>query len=308
VKSARAARSIRRLRYTPPYDWPAILAFFRARAIEGVEEVDDEVYRRFVAIGRQLGTVEIRHEPARHSLVMTAHCLSRPAVESLRARARRVCDTAADLPAIHAHLSRDTALAPFVAGRPGLRVPGGWSGFEVAVRAILGQQITVVAARQLAGRLVALCGDALPPTRRSASSLCHAFPSPTRMLDANLDTIGMPSARRSALKALAETAATNPRLFDPSSTLNRTIARLRAMRGVGEWTAQYIAMRASREPDAFPATDIGLLRGAAVIFGAMPTPDELLRHAETWRPWRAHAAQHLWAIDAAAARPNRGDT
>ena len=308
MKGVRSAASVRRLRYTPPYDWPAILGFFRARAIAGVEEVDDGAYRRIIGFGRQLGTVEIRHEPVLDSLVLTARSFSRTAVESLAAHACRVFDIAADLPAIHARLSRDAALAPFLAARPGLRVPGGWSDFEVAVRAILGQQITVAAARQLAGRLAALCGAALPPAQRSASSLRQAFPSPGRVLDANLDTIGMPSARRAALKALAQSAAKNPRLFRSSGTLDETVARLRALRGVGEWTAQYIAMRASREPDAFPATDIGLLRGAAVVFGAMPTPDELLRHAEAWRPWRAHAAQHLWAIDAAAARPSRGDT
>jgi AraC family transcriptional regulator of adaptative response / DNA-3-methyladenine glycosylase II len=149
----------------------------------------------------------------------------------------------------------------------------------------------VVAARRLAGRLVALCGKALPETESGPHlGLSRAFPSPERVATADLGALGMPNARRAALKALAEEAVSDPHLFQP--------VRLRAIRGIGEWTAQYIALRALRETDAFPASDIGLLRGATVDRGARPTPIDLLQRAEHWRPWRAYAAQHLWAADA----------
>jgi len=203
-----------------------------------------------------------------------------------------VFDVGADIETIGAHLSRDPFLARLVAQRPGLRAPGGWDGFELAVRAVLGQQVTVGAARKLAGQLVALCGETLAD---DASGLSSAFPSPEHVAAADLSPLGMPGARKAALKALAEAAQSDPHLFRPFGTIEEAIARLRSIRGIGEWTAQYIALRALRETDAFPASDIGLLRGAARSKGARPTPAALLRQAEPWRPWRAYAAQHLWA-------------
>jgi AraC family transcriptional regulator of adaptative response / DNA-3-methyladenine glycosylase II len=170
------------------------------------------------------------------------------------------------------------------------------------VRAILGQQISVAAARRLAGRLVAVCGEPLPGACGGAVGLTHAFPTPERVVAADLRALGMPAARRGALVALAQAAMADPQLFHPFGTVDEAIARLRTIRGIGEWTAQYIALRVLREPDAFPASDLGLLRGAANRIGARPTPANLLRRAEPWRPWRAYAAQHLWAANAAAAR------
>jgi AraC family transcriptional regulator of adaptative response / DNA-3-methyladenine glycosylase II len=288
-----------RLRYKPPYDWPAMLAYLDARAIDGVEEVAGGVYRRTVSDDGLFGTVEVRHEPARNNLAVTVRFPSVRALPAILARVRRVFDVGADIETIGAHLSRDPFLARLVAVRPGLRAPGGWDGFELAVRAILGQQVTVVAARRLAGRFVVLCGKALPETESSPHlGLSRAFPSPERVATADLGALGMPNARRAALKSLAEEAMSDPHLFQPVGTIEEAIARLRAIRGIGEWTAQYIALRALRETDAFPASDIGLLRGATVDTGERPTPIDLLQRAEHWRPWRAYAAQHLWAADA----------
>jgi AraC family transcriptional regulator of adaptative response / DNA-3-methyladenine glycosylase II len=281
-----------RLRYKPPYDWDAMLAYLEARAIAGVEEVADGVYRRTVAHDGKLGTVEVAHEPARNNLAVTVRFPCVRALPAILARVRRVFDVGADIEAIGAHLSRDPFLARLIAQRPGLRAPGGWDGFELAVRAILGQQVTVIAARKLAGQIVALCGETLPG---GSPSLSRAFPSPQRVAAADLGPLGMPGARKIALKELAQAAAADPQLFRPFGTIEEAIARLRSIRGIGEWTAQYIALRALREPDAFPASDIGLLRGAARRKGARPTPAALLRQAEPWRPWRAYAAQHLWA-------------
>jgi AraC family transcriptional regulator of adaptative response / DNA-3-methyladenine glycosylase II len=292
-----AAAVTLRVRYRPPYDWPALLDHLQARAISGVERVDGHAYWRTIAQDGRLGAVEVRHEPDRNNLAVTIRHPSVRALPAILARVRRVFDVGADIETIGAHLARDPLLAPLVARRPGLRAPGAWDGFELAVRAILGQQVTVSAARALAGRLVALCGEVVPAAERVHPALTHAFPSPEALRGDALARLGMPAARRAALRALAEAALADPDLFRPLGTVEEAIARLRAIRGVGEWTAQYIALRALREPDAFPASDIGLLRGAAGGTGARPTPADLLRRSEPWRPWRAYAAQHLWAAD-----------
>jgi AraC family transcriptional regulator of adaptative response / DNA-3-methyladenine glycosylase II len=294
-----------RLRYRPPYDWPAMLGFLRARAIDGVERVDTGRYVRSVAEAGaastvEVGTVEVAHVPERDSLAVTIRFPCVRALPAIIARVRRVFDLGADVAAIAAHLARDRMLAPLVARRPGLRVPGGWDGFELAMRAVLGQQVTVEAARRLAGQLVALCGAAVPagPGGPGDAAIARVFPDPARLVAADLSALGMPGARRATLIALAEAALAEPRLFEPLATIEDTVARLRAIRGVGEWTAHYIALRAAREPDAFPASDIGLLRGAAGRGGVRPTPAELAARSERWRPWRAYAAQHLWTADA----------
>ncbi|NTX66585.1 helix-turn-helix domain-containing protein [Myxococcus sp. CA051A] len=284
-----------RLRYRPPYDWAAMLAYLSARAIQGVEQVSDSRYLRTVSQDGAVGTVEVSHEPARNNLVARIRFPRVQSLPAIVARVRRVFDVGADIEVIGAHLSRDPFLAPLVALRPGLRAPGAWDGFELAVRAILGQQVTVVAARRLAGQLVGLCADA--PVDGLAPGLSRAFPSPERVVATDLGALGMPSARKASLKALAEAALADPLLFQPFGTVEEGVARLRSIRGVGEWTAQYIALRALRETDAFPASDVALLRSAATDTGARPTPEDLLQRAEPWRPWRAYAAQHLWAAD-----------
>jgi len=289
-----------RLRYRPPYDWPAMLAHLKARAVGGVEHVADGIYRRSIGLDGALGSIVVAHLPECSSIAVTIRFPSIRALPAIVARARRVFDVGADIETIGAHLSRDPLLAPLVAQRPGLRAPGGWEGFELAVRAILGQQVTVAAARRLAADLVAQFGEPLPEAYRAHPCLSRVFPTPERIAAADLGGLKMPGARKAALKALAEAAVADPQLFRPFGTVEEAIARLRRIRGVGEWTAQYIALRALRETDAFPASDIGLLRGAA-INGTRPTPADLLDRAEPWRPWRAYAAQHLWAADASAA-------
>jgi AraC family transcriptional regulator of adaptative response / DNA-3-methyladenine glycosylase II len=287
-----------RLRYRPPYDWDSMLGHLRSRAISGVEVVDGDIYLRTVEVDRSAGSVEVRHEPARQSLRVTIYFPVVSALPAIVARVRRLFDTGADIETIDAHLARDPLLAPLVAQRPGLRAPGGWDGFELAVRAILGQQISVTAARNLAGQLVALHGMRVSSGYIHHPALTHVFPSAKRLAAAAALGLGMPAARQLSLKALAAAAADDPNLFRPFGTIEEAIARLRSIRGVGEWTAQYIALRALREPDAFPASDIGLLRGAAAMDGVRPSPTNLLRRAESWRPWRAYAAQHLWAAQA----------
>jgi AraC family transcriptional regulator, regulatory protein of adaptative response / DNA-3-methyladenine glycosylase II len=296
-----------RLRYRPPYDWDSMFGHLQMRAIPGVEVVEDGRYLRTVEIDGSIGSVEVAHLPQQQSLKVTIRFPNVRLLPAIVTRVRRLFDLGADIETIDAHLSCDPLLAPLVAKRPGLRAPGGWDGFELAVRAILGQQVSVVAARGLAGRLVQLQGERVPKGLVSHPGLTHVFPPAKRLALADPIGLGMPSARLASLKALAEAAMADPNLFRPFGTIEETIARLRAIRGVGEWTAQYIALRAIREMDAFPASDIGLLRGAARLDGmdgTRSTAAGLLSRAEVWRPWRAYAAQHLWAADASAISAN----
>ncbi|MCB8820376.1 DNA-3-methyladenine glycosylase 2 family protein [Microvirga rosea] len=286
-----------RLRYRAPYDWDAMMSFLKARAIDGMEQVEGNVYRRTVLQDGQAGTVVISHLPENESLEALIHFPEVRALPSIVARVRRVFDLGADIMTVSNHLAQDPQLARLIETRPGLRVPGGWDGFEVAMRAILGQQVSVEAGRQLGSKLVRICGTTVSDFRPGEPSLALAFPTAAQVLDADLSSLGMPLARKAALKAVAEAALADPLLFQPRATVEETVARLSAIRGIGEWTAHYIALRAAREPDAFPASDIGLLRGAAGNSGARPSPVELQKRAEAWRPWRAYAAQLLWAAD-----------
>jgi AraC family transcriptional regulator, regulatory protein of adaptative response / DNA-3-methyladenine glycosylase II len=288
-----------RLRYRPPYDWDSILGFLRARAISGVEIVENGRYLRTIGMDGFTGSVEVTHVPARQSLCVTIRFPRVQSFPSIVSRVRRLFDLGADIETIDAHLSLDRSLAPLVAQRPGLRAPGGWDGFELAVRAILGQQVSVTAARRLAEQLVLRHGERVSSELASDARLTHVFPDAQCLARTKAIEVGMPAARRSALKELAAAAAADPNLFRPLGTIEEAIARLRKIRGIGEWTAQYIALRALRETDAFPASDIGLLRGAERMDGARPTVPGLLTRSESWRPWRAYAAQHLWAADAA---------
>jgi AraC family transcriptional regulator, regulatory protein of adaptative response / DNA-3-methyladenine glycosylase II len=290
-----------RLRYRPPYDWENILGFLRERAIPGVEVVDGARYLRTVEIGKATGSIEVTHLPDRQSLGVSIRFPDVRLLPVIVARVRRLFDLGADIETIDNHLSGDPVLAALVAQRPGLRAPGGWDGFELAVRAVLGQQITVVAARRLAGQLVALHGRAVPRSFLIHPDLSHAFPTAKRLASASSIGLGMPGARLTTLKAVAEAAQADPNLFRPFGNIEETVARLRTIRGIGEWTAQYIALRAIREMDAFPATDVGLLRSISSMDGEKTTTADLLNRAESWRPWRAYAAQHLWAADGNAA-------
>ncbi len=289
-----------RLRYRPPYDWESMLDFLKARAIPGLEAVENGCYRRTIEIGGAVGSIAVAHLPQKQSLCVTIHFANVQSLPAIIHRVRRLFDVGADIETIDQHLSHDPHLAPWVARRPGLRAPGGWDGFELAVRAVLGQQISVAAARRLAGQLVALHGGRLPENSTHPVALTHTFPTAKRLATTKSIGLGMPTSRLNTLKALARAAADDPNLFRPFGTIEEAITRLRVIPGIGEWTAQYIALRAIREMDAFPTSDIGLLRGVAKVDGAPATPKSLLLRAESWKPWRAYAAQHLWAADATA--------
>ncbi len=287
-----------RLPYRAPYDWDAMLAFWTLRAIPGVETVEGRRYARLLQVGDAHGLVVVAQGRG-DWLDVTLRFPRVKAWPVVIAKLRRVFDLAADPALIGEHLSEDPELAALVARRPGLRAPGAWDGFELAVRAILGQQISVVAARNLAGKISATYGEPVSDEAARALGLTHLFPTPERLRAADVETLGMPRARGRALVSLAEAAVADRDLFGMKQSLEAAVAQLRGLPGIGEWTAQYIAMRALREPDAFPHADLGLLRALEDESGQRPTPAELLTRAERWRPWRAYAAAHLWASDAA---------
>ena len=282
------------LAYAPPYDWDAMLGFLAARAIPGVESVSGHGYGRTIALGAGRGTLHV--EPAgRNRFAVEVRFPNLTALPTIIARVRRVLDLATDPAPINGHLTADPVLAPLVAARPGIRVPGAWDGFELAVRAIIGQQIAVPAATRLLGRLVRVHGDPVAGAGPASGDLTHVFPAPACLAGADLCRLGLPRQRAKALNALAAAVVADPLILGPRRSLEEAIAQLRSLPGVGDWTAQYIAMRELREADAFPASDVGLLRAMTGPDGRRPTPGELAAHAERWRPWRAYAAAHLWA-------------
>jgi AraC family transcriptional regulator of adaptative response / DNA-3-methyladenine glycosylase II len=287
-----------KLPFNPPFDWRAIIDFLKLRAIPGVEQVTPDRYRRTFALDQARGVIEVRPAPGENHLLATIHTSDIAALAAIVARLRRLFDLDADIAAIDAHLASDPLLSARVRERAGMRVPGAWDGFELAMRAVLGQQISVPAATTFAGRLAAAHGERLSDAGDGPHLL---FPTPEAVADADLTSIGLTRARAAALKSLGAAMAADRRLLRAYETLEQTIDKLIALPGVGPWTAQYIAMRALREPDAFPASDLGLLRAMQTPQGR-PSPAQLLATAEPWRPWRAYAALRLWMqSDAASA-------
>ena len=273
-----------RLRYRPPFDWDALLAFLGPRAIPGVECVRDGVYSRSIAPGGIPGIIEVSH--GNSELILE---IDHPRPERLLAivsRVRRLFDLDADPLAIAASLENDPLLRPLAGAHPGLRVPGAWDAFELAIRAILGQQVSVRGASTLTGRLVAQFGKPLPSPR---GGVTHLFPRAADLAEADVASIGIPGKRADTIRALAAAAASQQLILDGSAAPDDVRAQLRSLAGIGEWTAGYIAMRALGDPDALPSGDLVLVRAAHAR-----TARQLETRAESWRPWRAYAAMHLW--------------
>lgn len=276
------------LAYQPPYDWPALLGFLSARAIVGLERVDEGVYSRSIDLDGVHGTFSI--QPATSdALELTLDFPEAAAVPEIVARVRRMFDLDADLSTIHRHLAVDPLMARLIAERPGLRVPGAWDGLELAIRVVLGQQITVAAAIRLAGKLVAQYGT---PLSSALPGLTHVFPRASVLAGADLAALGMPKSRGRTLSDVAQALLDDPRLFEPGR--EGGVARLLALYGIGDWTAQYIALRQLREMDGFPNGDVGLINALAALEGGPVTARQLLQRAEGWRPYRGYAAQVLW--------------
>lgn len=264
--------------------------FLAARAITGLETVEAGVYRRSISVNGRHGWLSVA-PGAGDWLEVGVEFPDAAARPEIERRLRAMFDLEAEPELINAQLAVDPLMARLVAARPGLRVPGTWDGLELAIRAVLGQQITVVAAIRLAGKLVAQYGQ---PLATPHAGITHVFPTAEVLAAADLATLGMPKARGRTLSGVAQALLEDPQLFEPKASLKDGVARLVALPGIGDWTAQYIAMRQLREPDAFASGDIGLINALAALEGGPVSARQLLVRAEAWRPLRAYAAQHLW--------------
>jgi AraC family transcriptional regulator, regulatory protein of adaptative response / DNA-3-methyladenine glycosylase II len=270
-----------RIAYRPPYDWRAAINFLAARATPGVEAVEADRYARTIAINGQAGSIAVSPSTDGHTLILEVRVGDPRALLTIVERVRRMFDVTADPSLIAGELSIDPLLKPLLAAHPGIRTPGAWDPFELAVRAILGQQISVRAATTIAGRIAERWGTRID----GYAPLTHLFPSPSQLAEAALEDAGIISSRASTLRALSRAVLDGRVSFEHDSILTS----LRAIPGIGEWTAQYVAMRALNEPDAFPSGDLVLRRMAGDL-----TSRELDRRSESWRPWRAYAVMLLW--------------
>ena len=275
-----------------PLHVPGLLAHLGPRAVPGVEEMRGTTYRRVLRLpgGNGVAAISLTPAGARGTLALEDPADRGAAREALRG----LLALDADAVPADAVLAADPALAPLVAAAPGARVPGAADPAELAIRAVIGQQISVVAARTAAAGLAAGIGRPLP---QPDGTLTHAFPSPEAIADAPDELLRMPGARRHAIRTLATELASGDLDVRRGTDPARLRAELLALPGIGPWTAEYVAMRAAGDPDAFPASDLGLLRAAAAL-GLPSDPRGLTAHAERWRPFRAYGAQRLWAFRA----------
>jgi AraC family transcriptional regulator of adaptative response / DNA-3-methyladenine glycosylase II len=281
------------LSYRPPYDWNGVLAFLAARALTGVEHVTAGSYARTVRLGKAKGWIRVTQSKKKHALLVEfTHSLT-PVLPALLARVRALFDLNARPDLIAKHLRKDARLKSAVRTNPGLRVPGAFNGFEMGVRAILGQQVTVRAATTIAGRFVEAFGT---PIVTPLAELNRLTPAPARIAAAGVDDIarlGIIAARATSIIALAKAQGSAALCLDGGAhhDPDRSIARLAELPGIGPWTAHYIAMRALRWPDAFPKEDIAVRHNLGGV-----TAKEAEALSQSWRPWRSYAVMHIWGM------------
>jgi AraC family transcriptional regulator of adaptative response / DNA-3-methyladenine glycosylase II len=273
---------VRHLGYREPLDAGALLAFFGLRVVPGVEELDGSVYRRSLRLAHGLGVVELR--PLGQRIALRMWLDDARDEDAAVARIRSMLDLDADPDAIAGALGRDRVLRPLVKAAPGRRVPGAADPNEIAIRAVLGQQVSLAGAATLAGRLVAAYGE---PLARSVGAVTHAFPSVDALAEASDAALAMPASRRRAVRGLAGALASGMALDEREQLL--------ALPGIGPWTADYIAMRALRDDDAFLPSDLGV-KHALDRLGLDSRPRAAEQLSQNWRPFRAYALQHLWAV------------
>ncbi len=282
------------LTYREPYGWDRLLDFFAARAIPGVERVIDDRYERVVRVGAQHGLITVRDVGG--ALSLSASGIATENLFPVVQRVRGLFDVDAPIDDIAEVLGRDERLRRWLADNPGVRVPGAWDGWELAVRAILGQQVSVQAATTFAGRIAARYGDRVT-TEGAGDTPDRLFPTPGQLARARLETTGVIRSRAQSIRDLARAVESGDVSFGAGQSVEEFRTRLMALRGIGEWTADYVAMRALKNPDAFPSADLGLLRAFGAAPGKRLQRAELVALAEHWRPWRAYAALLAWNSD-----------
>jgi AraC family transcriptional regulator, regulatory protein of adaptative response / DNA-3-methyladenine glycosylase II len=277
-----------RIPCTTPFDWEGLLAFLAPRAIDRLEWIDDRTYYRFVRCDGEAGVIEVGWQPERSSLLLRTPVAFSRSLKTIVGKVRGLFDTAADPAAIEQLLGTDPLLRDRLTLRPGVRVPGCWDPFELSVRAILGQQVSVRGATTMAGRINSRWGQPF-----SSDPSLYSFPGVERLVAAPLEQVGLTRARAETIRQLARAILERRVTLDGSASLDETVRMLTALPGIGPWTAHYIAMRAAGEPDAFPASDLGLRK--ALGNGVPLSAKEVSNRAESWRPWRAYAAMLLWS-------------
>jgi len=293
------------LPFKAPFDWPRILRFFAGRATPGVEAVEDGAYRRAIDWAGDSGTLSVRPHPRKRCIVATLEGAASRHADTLAAPIARMFDLRADPEAIAAHFATDPWLAPLVEAAPGLRVPGAWSGFELVVRAIVGQQVSVKAATTIIGRLVQRAGQRIDGHPHEGTA--WRFPTPAALAAADMAQIGMPGKRVAALQGFAAAVASGAVPLDSNAVDTAALrAALLALPGIGPWTVEYVAMRAWRDADAWPASDLVLMQSIAARDPMLQRPTQQRVRTDTWRPWRAYAAMHLWNEVADRAGAARG--
>jgi AraC family transcriptional regulator, regulatory protein of adaptative response / DNA-3-methyladenine glycosylase II len=276
------------LDFRPPFAWQSMLAYLRNRAIPGVEVVDETHYRRTVALANRHGWIDVSLAKSGTALEVMISPTLAPVIGGVIVRVKHLFDLSAAPDAVAALLAEDPMLKPLVRRLPGLRVPGAFDGFELAVRAVLGQQVSVKGASTLAGRWARMLGATIDTPH---SGLDRLAPTADRMRNVathEIRALGLPDSRARCLQALARAVADRGVVLSTGANVEEQLERLTELPGIGPWTAQYIAMRALHWPDAFPEGDLGLLRAANLKHR------ELRARAELWRPWRAYAAHYLW--------------
>jgi AraC family transcriptional regulator of adaptative response / DNA-3-methyladenine glycosylase II len=292
--SGRTATLTVRLPYRRPFDWETMLQFFAMRATPGVEAVDGDTYYRAVVANDDHGVVEIRPDKRDGYLSLTLHSVNTNALFEMVQTAKEVFDLDAPISEISQTLGKDRLLKAMLRNNPGVRVPGAWDGFEITIRAILGQQVSVKAATTLAGRIAEKYGTPLDlPGNNLARGLSHLFPAPEQLMRARFNNVGLVRSRAETIRRVSSAVYNGELKFDIAQDPLEFQAALLGIKGVGEWTAEYVAMRALKNPDAFPGSDLGLIK--AIEYPERVTPKELIERAEKWRPWRAYAAMLLWS-------------
>jgi len=292
-----------RLPFRPPIDTGRVFGYLRARAVPGVELVTATEYARTISLPNGPGVARLRIVPGQNWVECSLSLADLRDVTAAVQRCRRLLDLDADPQAISGFLASDPVIGPLAVACPGRRSVGAVDGDEIALRAVLGQQVSVAAARRLAGRLAALHGGPLPPGSGDAASaaLTHVFPDVATIAALDPGTLPMPRSRARALVGLADALASGAVCLHPGADREEAAARLLALPGIGPWTAGYIGMRALSDPDAFPPGDAGVLR-ALRTFGHAVASGSDTGAAQAWRPWRSYAVHHLWATLETAAK------
>jgi AraC family transcriptional regulator of adaptative response / DNA-3-methyladenine glycosylase II len=284
-----------RLAYRPPYAWDALLAYLKGRAMPGLEAVtSDATYVRSVQIEGHTGWIQVSHLPASNQLALRVDPSLSKVLMPLLARVRTQFDLEANPTVIQLHLQSEPILAAQMTRHPGLRVPGAFDSFELAIRAVLGQQVSVAGATTVSGRLVNMFGES---TLTPFAGVSRHFPSSAILATLPVETIakiGLPKTRAATIQNLARFALEGGLERPPGASAEQLVAHLKTVVGIGEWTAQYIALRALRFPDAFPAGDLGLQKAAALAPQTRITEKQLLLQSQPWSPWRSYAALLLW--------------